>query len=110
MTDSTSSTSATVRASTPICVRGSRIAPIGPRSSITPSTGTRPAVGFKPTTPQKCAGSRTDAPESVPSPNRDSPEATAAASPPLDPPTVRVWSYGLSVRPNTSLTVSIPPP
>ena len=49
-------------------------------------------------------------PESEPIPNPEHPAATAAASPPLDPPGVRVTSYGFEVRPKTSLTVSSPPP
>ena len=40
----------------------------------------------------------------------DAPTAWSAASPPLEPPEVRIASYGLFVRPKTSLTVSIPPP
>ena len=110
ITDSTSATSATERARMPIWVRGSRSGPTGPRSSKTPAIGTRPAVGFNAARPQKCAGSRTLAPESVPSPNAEQPAATAAASPPLDPPTECDSAYGLLVRPKTSLSVSIPPP
>ena len=70
----------------PIWVRGSRSGPTGPTSSKTPAIGTRPAVGFNAARPQKCAGTRTLPPESVPSPNAEQPDATAAASPPLDPP------------------------
>ena len=77
---------------------------------MTPWSGTRPAVGFKAASPQKCAGSRTLAPESVPSPKAEQPAAIAAASPPLDPPTECDNAYGLLVRPKTSLVVSIPPP
>ena len=73
----------------PTWVRGSESAPIWPRSSSTPATGTRPAVGFSAASPQKCAGSRTLAPESVPNPHGEQPAAIAAASPPELPPGVR---------------------
>jgi hypothetical protein len=56
---------------------------------MTPVTGIRPAVGLSAATPQKCAGRRTLAPESVPAPHAEQPAATAAASPPLLPPGVR---------------------
>ncbi len=92
------------------CVRGSLSAPSGPSSSITPVIGTRPAVGLIAASPQKCAGSRALAPESVPSPHAEPPAATIAASPPLLPPGVRSRSYGLFVRPWTGLSVSMPPP
>ena len=62
-------------------------------------TGIRPAVGLSEASPQKWAGRRTLAPESVPSPHGDSSAAIAAASPPLLPPGVRSRSYGLLVRP-----------
>ena len=89
---------------------GRSSAPSGPSSSITPVIGTRPAVGLIAASPQKCAGSRALAPESVPSPHADPPAATIAASPPLLPPGVRSRSYGLFVRPWTGLSVSMPPP
>ncbi len=62
-------------------------------------TGTSPAVGLIDASPQKCAGSRTLAPESVPTPQGEQPAAIAAASPPLLPPGVRSRSHGLFVRP-----------
>ena len=96
---SSSATSATVRAMGETCVRGSLSAPSGPSSSIAPVIGTRPAVGLIAASPQKCAGSRALAPESVPSPHADPPAAMIAASPPLLPPGVRSRSYGLFVRP-----------
>jgi hypothetical protein len=49
--------------------------------------------------PQKWAGSRTLAPESVPTPQAEPCAAMMAASPPLLPPGVRSRSYGLFVRP-----------
>ena len=57
------------------------------------------AVGLIEARPQKWAGSRTLAPESVPSPQGEPPAAMIAASPPLLPPGVRARSYGLLVRP-----------
>jgi hypothetical protein len=72
---------------------------MGPSSSITPVTGTRPLVGLRVATPQKWAGTRRLPPESVPRPQGDSAAATAAASPPLLPPGVLAGSYGLTVRP-----------
>lgn len=68
--------------------------------------GIRPGVGFNPQMPQKCAGTRTDPPPSLPTPPTEQPEATAAASPPLDPPLVRDRSQGLLVRPYSKLSVS----
>ena len=44
-------------------------------------------------------------PMSLPSSTGVSPEATAAAAPPDDPPTVRAVSHGLLVTPYTSLKV-----
>lgn len=64
--------------------------------------------GFSPATPQNCAGTRTDPPESLPSPSAAMPVATATASPPLLPPGVRLLSHGLTVSPNSSLRVCIP--
>ena len=64
-----------------------------------PVEGIRPGVGFSPHIPQKCAGSRIDPPPSLPTPPALRPAAIAAASPPLDPPAVRVKSQGLLVRP-----------
>src|SRR3981189_1909492 len=71
-----------------------------------PVEGMRPGVGFSPQIPQKCAGTRIDPPPSLPTPPAESPAAMAAASPPLDPPEVRVTSQGLFVRPYKRLSVS----
>src|SRR6476619_7587133 len=64
-----------------------------------PVAGIRPGVGFSPQIPLKCAGTRIDPPPSLPTPPADIPDAIAAASPPLDPPGVRLGSQGLFVRP-----------
>ena len=66
----------------------------------------RPQVGFSAAMPQKCAGRRTLPAASLPSPNGDPQAAISAASPPLDPPGVRVKSYGLLVRPKIRLSLS----
>src|SRR5581483_5984386 len=71
-----------------------------------PVEGIRPGVGFSPQIPQKCAGTRTDPPPSLPTPPAEQPLAMAAASPPLDPPAVREMSQGLLVRPYSRLSVS----
>ena len=68
--------------------------------------GMRPGVGFSPATPQKCAGMRMDPPPSLPNPPAEQQAAMAAASPPLDPPGVRVRSHGLCVRPVMELSQS----
>ena len=79
-------------------------APLGPELTITSAEGTRPAVGLKPTTPQKCAGTRTEPARSLPRLPAVMHAATAAAHPPLEPPGVRVSSCGLFVRPKTGLS------
>ena len=68
-------------------------------SGNTPSTGTRPNVGFRPTIPQYAAGIRIEPPVSVPSAWSHTPAATSAAEPLLDPPDVRLSSRGLNVIP-----------
>ena len=82
------------------------IGPMAPRMAKGPShdgrcprAGTRPGVGLSEHMPVKWAGSRTDPPLSLPNPAAESPAATAADSPPLDPPAVRSKSQGLAVRP-----------
>ena len=56
---------------------------------VWPSMGTRPVVGFNPTIPQKCDGTRIDPERSLPIPAGERHAAIAAASPPLEPPGVR---------------------
>src|SRR5262249_38936464 len=69
------------------------------------STGTRPYDGFRPTMPQYAAGIRIEPPVSVPSAYSQTPAATSAAEPVLDPPDVRAGSRGLNVIPNAGLTL-----
>jgi hypothetical protein len=71
-----------------------------------PVSGTRPWVGFSPTTPQCAAGIRIEPPRSLPTPSGESPAAIAAASPPDDPPAVLSELHGLTVLPKTRLSVS----
>src|SRR5271154_5086309 len=66
----------------------------------------RPGVGFNPQIPQKCAGTRTDPPPSLPTPPAEHPDAIAAASPPLEPPEDRSKFHGLEVFPLKELFVS----
>src|SRR5512132_3174237 len=73
-------------------------------------TGTRPLEGRNPTTLQKLAGLRRDAPRSEPSAKGSMPQATATAAPPDEPPQVFSVSYGLRVIPNTALNVCEPAP
>src|SRR6266568_7725047 len=96
-------------------VRSSTVRAIGPiqdmmrtdlgvgRPGISPVSGTRCSVGFRPHTPQKCAGMRIEADRSVPISNGVIPAASAAAAPPLEPPDVRSIFQGLLVRPKMGL-------
>lgn len=61
-----------------------------------------PVVDLWPNTPQKAAGIRTDPPISLPIPNTDAPEPTAAPSPPELPPG-ECTLQGLFVLPYTEL-------
>src|SRR4051794_14807515 len=68
-------------------------------SGKTPSIGTTPKPGLKPTTPQHAAGIRIEPPVSVPSAPSTRPSASAAADPPLDPPAVRPGNDGFGTTP-----------
>src|SRR5256712_5328096 len=62
-----------------------------PRNSPRPGPHEmRPREGFKPTSPHSLAGIRIDPPPSLACAAGDSPAATAAAEPPLQPPVERV--------------------
>jgi hypothetical protein len=65
----------------------------------------RPRVGLMPNSPQTLAGMRIDPPPSLPWAAGASPEATAAAAPPLDPPADRDRSQG--VRAGGPILVSV---
>ena len=68
-------------------------------SGKTPSAGTSPHVGLKPTTPQHAAGSRIEPALSVPSAASQRPAASAAPLPPLEPPGIRSGASGLTTAP-----------
>ncbi len=78
------------------------VAAIGPTvssvgaSGWTPSSGMRPYVVFRPTTPQQAAGVRTDPPVSVPSATSAPSVATATADPDDEPPGMRAGSSGFT--------------
>ena len=68
-------------------------------NAIRPYRDTLPYVGFIPMTPQRLAGCRIEPPVSVPSDAAQSPDATAAAEPPEDPPGTLSGSCGFLVVP-----------
>jgi hypothetical protein len=70
-----------------------------------PSRLIRPRVGRKPTMPVAEEGERIDCPVSLPVPSTAKLAAIEAPVPPLDPPAVRVRSYGFLVCPPRELTV-----
>ena len=78
------------------------------QSGYTPSTGTRPQLGLKPTTPQHDAGRRIEQPVSVPMPMSQRPAASAAAFPPDEPPVVRPGSRGFWTVPYQSFWLVTP--
>src|SRR5213593_4395216 len=67
-----------------------------------------PYVGLRPTMPQSDAGCRTDPPVSVPSAQMASPDATAAAEPPDEPPGTRSRSHGLCTGPKAECSFDEP--
>ena len=89
--------SATVRVSGPTRDQSSR-----PQA---PATGMRPDGGRYPTTPQQEAGTRIEPPMSEPVAHGVMPDATAAADPPLEPPTSKAGFHGLRVTPHIRLCV-----
>ena len=92
ITERTSAASATVVARGPFSAM--------PYQSLGPSwAGTRPLPGLSPTRPQLAAGMRIEPIPSAACATGTTPEATAAAEPPDDPPAVRSASHGLRVMP-----------
>src|SRR5205809_4959104 len=91
--------SATVRAITPLVDKPAQSSPNSGPLEI------RPRAGFNPTTPQHEAGIRIDPPPSPPWARPQSPAATAAAAPPLEPPAVRLLSTGLHAGGNIGPSV-----
>ena len=86
---SKSATSATVRAIGP---------PVESGDHEPSSSGTRPGDGRKPTTFVNAAGLRSEPPVSLPPAIGTMPQRSAAAAPPLLPPTVFARSYGFTRR------------
>src|SRR3954454_21923888 len=66
---------------------------------------TRPRDGLSPMTPHAPAGLRIEPPPSPACATATMRAATAAAEPPLDPPTMRSGFHGLRVGPNVSGSV-----
>src|SRR5947209_13337208 len=60
---------------------------------------TRPLVGLKPVTPQKCAGSRIEPPVSEPSAAWTRRAPTAVPEPDDEPPVMQLLSHGLHAGP-----------
>src|SRR5262249_57994970 len=63
-------------------------------------------VGLKPTTPQKCAGRRTEPAPSVPRWSGPQPAAASAAAPQDEPPEVIAGFQGLRVAPVSGLSLT----
>src|SRR4051812_40294564 len=82
------------------------LGPLGGPGGWNPPSGTVPAVGLRPYTPQKLAGIRIEPVRSEPYSRKVRPVATAAAPPPVEPPGERVVSHGLTVRPYSGLAHS----
>src|SRR5688572_5582268 len=71
-----------------------------------PPPGTRPVEGLWPDSPVTADGMRIEPPPSEPVASGTSPAAIAADDPPEDPPGDRPSPHGLTVAPNTWLSVS----
>src|SRR6201999_146564 len=75
-----------------------------------PSAGTSPGVGRRPTTLLNDEGLRIEPPGSEPSASGTRRAASPAPAPPLDPPAERSGAHGLRVAPKTGLKVCEPIP
>src|SRR4051794_2049966 len=93
MTSSASAVSRTLRDSTPSLEAPNQYSPKPGPDEI------RPRDGFSPNRPQQAAGMRIEPPPSSPAAIGTTPEATAAAAPPLEPPGVCAEFHGLLTRP-----------
>src|SRR5437870_4717204 len=88
-----------------ISAQSSAVRASGPTVSSVNESGialarlTRPLVGLKPVTPQKCAGMRIEPPVSDPSAAGTSRAATAEPEPEDEPPVMRDGSQGLQTLP-----------
>ena len=69
----------------------------------------RPLVGLRVTRPHNAAGQRNEPVASEPCATATAPAATAAADPPLDPPTERARSHGFRVggKPGGSVVIAV---
>src|SRR5271157_2882596 len=99
MMSSASSRSSTERAIGPTTARYALPAQAGTPGGVCPREGTRSEVGLWAQTPEKCAGTRSEPPMSLPSDRGPKPAASAADDPPEEPPGERVLSHGLFVVP-----------
>ncbi len=84
--------------SSAVCASGPTVSSVND-SGIALARLTRPLVGLKPVTPQKCAGSRIEPPVSEPSAAGTSRAPTAAPEPDDEPPVMRLGSHGLHAGP-----------
>src|ERR1700722_7620736 len=73
-----------------------------------PSRLARPCVGFKPTTPHRAAGMRTEPPLSVPTEGGTRPAAPMAPEPLLEPPGEYAVFHGLRILPKSGLSPDSP--
>ena len=71
---------------------------VGTRGTVPPA-GTSPSDGLRPTRPLKSEGMRIEPPVSPPMPNMARFAPIAAPVPELEPPGVRLGSYGLRTGP-----------
>src|SRR5271166_6737943 len=106
MMSSASTRSSTERAIGP---RTARYVPAqaGTPGGVCPRKGTRSKVGLWAQTPQKCAGTRSEPPMSLPSDRGPKPAASAADDPPEEPPGERVLSQRIVRRP-VDVVVALP--
>ena len=100
-TRSSSAQSATLRVIGPAV---SRVCEIG----TMPACDQRPVLGRRPTMPHSAAGMRTEPPVSEPMPPGAMRAPTATPTPPLEPPGMRVRSYGFRAAPKPALLLVMP--
>src|SRR5690348_4365158 len=74
--------------------------------SILSRVGTRPMDGLMPTAPHNDAGTRIEPPPSDPQATGPTPETTAAAAPPDEPPEACPGRHGVLVDPVNMLSVT----
>src|SRR4051794_13012787 len=100
ITSRTSAASRTVRAIGPLTTRA-------PQASYEAgASGTRPRVGFRPTTPHHELGTGREPPPSLAPASGEIPAAAADAAPPLEPPELYSRFQGLLVAPKSRFSVT----